>query len=59
MPEEPVVTLKLSSMQAAHLLNVLSRTICETSSENGHIKMTIMEIEEEFERLKSLRKDIN
>ena len=49
---EPVITLRMSSMQAAWIHKVLSEHVAKDSSENAHVKMTIDDIEEEGRRIK-------
>ena len=50
---EPIAILKLSMMQASHLLNILERTKPESSSENAHIKMTVDELIAEMAKIKN------
>ena len=49
---EPVITLRMSSMQAAWIHKVLSEHVAKDSSENAHVKMTIDDIEKEVRRIK-------
>ena len=54
-----VIVLKMSTMQAKWVLRALELRLpnVESSSENGHLKMTIEEIEEEFKKKKDLSKE--
>ena len=51
---DPIITLKMSTLQAKWVLRTLELRLpnVESSSENGHLKMTIEEIEEEFKKIK-------
>ena len=40
------VHIVMSSMCAIQLLKVLKRTVCEDSSENAHVQMTISKLED-------------
>ena len=52
LPKDDSIHLHMSSMEASWLLHVLENHVPTSSSENGHIKMTIDSLKEEFKRKK-------